>query len=185
MSLSKSILFRPISLIFLGIIGSMLFSCELREKDNWIIECGKTTAMELVGEWPFDEVRMVTNPDTLRPFSPSYCLDSTNCEFLRMDIAADQKYTLDYKLFRRRQDSLILDTLRGTETGLLNYNYCFYMNPDADTTTSDFKGRQIGEIVFLPLGGTQYVCDLEFNDSLFFVQRLRIDNIELSVTFRR
>lgn len=176
---------RLSSIILLSLSVILMSSCELRDKDNWIIECGKTTAPELEGSWPFDEVRMVTNPDTLRPFSPTYCIDSTSCEFIRIDIASDQKYTLEYKLFRRQQDSLILDTLKGSESGLLNYNYCFYRNPDADTTSGDFKGRQIGEIVFLPLGGTQYVCDLEFNDSLLFVQRLRIDNMEMSVTFRR
>jgi len=169
-----------------GLISILLFSaCELRDKDNWVIECGMTDAPELEGTWPFEKVRMVTNPDTLRPFRPDFCKDSTNCEYIRMAIAPDQKYVLEYKLFRRRQDTLILDTLAGSESGLLNYNYCHYRNPDADSLSADFRGRNLGEIVFLPLNGTQYVCDLEFNDTLFYVQRLRIDDLELSVTFRK
>lgn len=166
------------------IMTLILSSCELREKDNWIIECGKTTAMELEGEWPFSEVQIVTNPDTLLTFSPDFCVDSI-CESITLDIAPDQKYFLSYKLYRRVTDTVIIDTLKGTETGLLNYNYCYYENPDADPNSADFKGRNLGEIVFIPDGGIQYVCDLEFNDTLLFAQRLRIDSMELSVTFRR
>lgn len=163
----------------------ILPACELRDEDNWIIECGMTAAPELEGNWDFEKVRIVTNPDTLRPFSPLYCIDSSRCDNIQLSIAEDQKYLLSYKLYRRQQDSLILDTLIGTESGLLNYNYCFYRNPDADSSDLDFQGRNLGEIVFLPLGGTQYVCDLEFNDTLLFVQRLRIGGMEISVTFGR
>jgi len=160
-------------------------ACEIQEEDNWIIECEMTTAPELVGEWPFTRVRMFTNPDTLRAFSPQFCVDSTRCDSIHISVAPDQKYRLEYHLLYRKEDSTILDTFQGFETGLLNFNYCYYENPDADPGSADFRGRNLGEIVFIPDGGTQYVCDLEFNDSLFYVQKLRIDSMELSVTFER
>lgn len=158
-------------------------ACDLREEEEWFIECEKTEAPTLVGVWNFSELRFFTRLDTIEPFDPNFCIGST-CDRIRIEVFEDRKYQLDYTLIRRLADSTVLDTLKGFESGLLNYNYCYYQNLTVDPDSTAGSGRNIGEIVFLPNGGTQYVSDLEFNDTLFFVQRLRIDTLQLRVTFK-